>query len=318
MTCNIPPSWETAWIVPIIKDGKLSSVLGSYRPVSLLSCVAKLFERLLLYRPRWFLEGNDLLSPEQTGFRSHLGAQDNIIDFKSAVEHHRAIGEYTLAVFLDVKKAYDRIGADIAVASLRSMGIRGRLLWFLGGYLQGGSIRVKLGSTVSSSRLLHVGLPKGSVLSPLLFNMVMARVAPCILSDHLLSTTIYVDDVCLWSSGVTVSPLQHRLQPALNRLWSKPVTAAVRPISRTRHHHFFGVVDARDNGGAHVRAVQSAIRCPANAIRRLCHARWGSSPPALLHLHNALVASRITYGLPYLSLSETQQLVLERLHRAGV
>lgn len=110
-----------------------------------------------------------------------------------------------LAAFPDVEYAYDRVGTNIAIVSLRAMDIRGLLMRLLGMCLEGRSIRVKIGSTLSSSRLLPIGLPQRSAFSPLLFNVVMARVATCILRDHLLSTPT----ICVY--GRPGWPLQYRL-----------------------------------------------------------------------------------------------------------
>lgn len=60
------------------------------------------------------------------------------------------------------------------------------------------------------------------------------------------------------------------------------------------------------------------MKDPANAIRRLCGTWWGGSPAALLHLHNGLVVSRITYGPPFLTLSMNQPLIIEMVYQAGI
>lgn len=310
--------------------------------------MAKLFERLVHHRLTWFLEVNDLLPHEQTGFRAHLAAQDSLLDFHSALEHNRAIGNYTLAAFLDVQSAFDRVGARTAVDNLQALGLRGRLLCFLQRYLNGRVFSVKLGNVVSSSRPLLRGLPQGSVLSPTLFNVVMARVISSLISDPMLGMgTFYADDICVWSTGTSVPVIVENLQTLLDQLVERLEEVGLdistdksrfllfsgrgrrtrqaalhikgELIPRTKEHRFLGVVvDERNNGVAQVQSILAATKGPANAIKRLCGTRWGSSPSALLHLHNALVVSRLTYVLPYLTLSKHQQLILERVHRAGI
>lgn len=86
------------------------------------------------------------------------------------------------------------------------------------------------------------------------------------------------------------------------------LNAAGKFIPSTRDHRFLGVViGAWDNGVSHESTIQYSIRCPTNAIWTLCGTRWDNPPAVLLHLYNA---SRITYGLRYLFLSQTQQLGL--------
>lgn len=99
---------------------------------------------------------------------------------------------------------------------------------------------------------------------------------------------------------------------------SKPVTLLFggNSLPTAYEHRFLGVVvDARINGVAHVRTTQPATKSPGNAIKRLCGTRRGSSPPAL---HNAVVVSRITYGLFYLQLPDDREMIPERLYRAGL
>lgn len=82
---------------------------------------------------------------------------------------------------------------------------------------------------------------------------------------------------------------------------------------------FLGVVlDTKCNGIPEINYTLSAARWPANAIRRLANTKNGSSPATPLRLHEALVISRIYYGLPYLSAFIAQHLKIERVHRAGI
>lgn len=134
---------------------------------------------------------------------------------------------------------------------------------------------------------------------------------------------VCADDVCVWKSGSAVNLIQRSLQSALDRLSnalcrvgltvaaekscftvfpgterrSKAVSLSVadKSIFRTGEDRFLcSVVDAKNDSVVKVRAIETYTSSPANAIRRLCGAQWGSAPPKLLHLHNALVESRIT------------------------
>lgn len=84
--------------------------------------------------------------------------------------------------------------------------------------MQGTSVALKLGSTISLARPIHIKLPHGNALSPTSFNVVMAGNVPSLLRDSCISATIYADDVCVGSSGAVVKPIQRRLQAALDRL----------------------------------------------------------------------------------------------------
>lgn len=103
LACNIPSERKTARVVPVNKLGKSSCNLTSYRPISLLSCMAKLFKVFTHYRLTWILEANYLLPLEQADLCAHLAAQDSFLNLRSSLEHNRAIGNYTLVGFLSVR-----------------------------------------------------------------------------------------------------------------------------------------------------------------------------------------------------------------------
>ncbi|KAM7312050.1 uncharacterized protein ISCGN_008955 [Ixodes scapularis] len=194
-----PAVWRLAWVVPVLKSGKPAGDLSSYRPVSLTSCVAKLFERLVHARLIWWLEEHNLLPSNITGFRSRLSAQDSILDIVSAVQHAAASRKSTVAAFFDIQAAFDNVEPASVLAQLTSWGITGRVQGFLEGFLSDRSIQVKLSNTLSQSRPVQRGLPQGSVLSPLLFNIAIAGL-PAALPDSRIpiGISMYADDLCFW------------------------------------------------------------------------------------------------------------------------
>lgn len=107
--CHVPQAWKIANIVPVLKAGKSPLDLKSYRPISLTSCVGKCMERLILSRLEWFLESSSAYPATMTGFRQSRSSIDNVIDLVAHVEDQKLRGKFTIAVFLDVRGAFDNI-----------------------------------------------------------------------------------------------------------------------------------------------------------------------------------------------------------------
>ena len=124
-TGTVPQCWKEADMVPIYKKGKDRSRADSYRPISLTSCLGKLMERLVNSRLVWHLEENQILRPEQAGFRQHRSTEDQISYIAQSIEDAFHDKKHTLAVWIDLEKAFDKVWKDGLRLKLRQCGISG-------------------------------------------------------------------------------------------------------------------------------------------------------------------------------------------------
>lgn len=343
----VPPSWKHAIIVPVHKAAKPPELLSSYRPVSLTSCMAKLMERMVLARLEWYLDLHAVLPDEMTGFRARLAATDNILEFCSATDSTHKTGVTLLATFLDIKNAFGCVSRGVVLHQLKTAGVTGRVLRFIASFLEGRSSQVRLGNVLGEPREHHTGLPQGSVLSPALFNLVLAglpRAIPHSIPEVHLS--IYADDVTLWVSGTRPVQLTCRMQQALSAandyltsvglsisaeksaymVFNKkrrkdPGTLKINGtlIPRVKTRRFLGLtMDERCTWVPFVSETLTKARGHRNVQKKLCGTTWGSSPSAVLQLHKALMLSRILYGLPFTNPSPSRMTELERMHMGGL
>ncbi|GFT83620.1 probable RNA-directed DNA polymerase from transposon X-element [Trichonephila clavipes] len=104
-----PNAWKTAVVIPILKPGKNPKLAESHRPISLLPILSKLAEKIIAARLNDYLENENILVPEQHGFRPRLSTTHQLLRvveyIKDGIDRH----QYTAAVFLDIQKAFDRV-----------------------------------------------------------------------------------------------------------------------------------------------------------------------------------------------------------------
>lgn len=165
---TFPTEWKISNVIPLHKKDDISEV-NNYRPVSLLCCISKVFERLMYTHIYTFLTENNIITYKQSGFRPGDSTINQLIYLCHKISTFMNSGDEVRAVFLDFSKAFDKVWHLGLLWKLEMYGVTGNTLKWLQSYLAGRKQRVTLGA--ASSELLHVqaGVPQGSVLGPLLF-----------------------------------------------------------------------------------------------------------------------------------------------------
>lgn len=165
---KFPASWKKAHVTPIFKKGSKESP-SNYRPISLLSCIGKLFETCIHKYVLQFLNENNIITQSQSGFMHGdsttyqlLSIYDNLC---SSFDQELT----TQAVYLDVTKAFDRVWHRGLLAKLNAIGVRGQLLVWFQDYLNNRKQATVIKSETSEFKTVCAGVPQGSVLGPLLF-----------------------------------------------------------------------------------------------------------------------------------------------------
>ena len=165
---QFPKQWKHAHVIPIFKKGDNSSP-ENYRPVSLLSCIGKIFERVVFKYVYNYLHENDLLYNLQAGFRPGHSTVTQLIEIYHNVCLALENKEMSCFTFCDISKAFDRVWVKGLIFKLQKYGFRGQILTWLSDYLQNRTQQVKIEHSVSTVGRLWAGVPQGSVLGPLLF-----------------------------------------------------------------------------------------------------------------------------------------------------
>ena len=199
-----PDCLKTANITPIFKKGDKSD-LGNYRPISVLSDLNKIYEELLYVRLINYLDDKNILTDSQYGFRKHRSTQEVCIDMISSLLSAYTKKQYSLCLFIDFRKAFDSIDHARLILKLEHYGIRGNALFLFASYLTNRKQRVLLNGEFSDWLTIQTGVPQGSKLAPILFNLFVNDLAN--LPFQVLSPFQYADDTSFTSSNACLERL---------------------------------------------------------------------------------------------------------------
>jgi len=198
-TGAVPPEFKDSVVTPIYKSDD-KTLPQNYRPISVINHIAKIFEKALKSRLVDFLNKNSILSSNQYGFREGLCTGDAIYSLLNEVYNSINNKNKTLAIFIDLCKAFDMVNHTILINKLEKLGMRGVVLELFKNYLFNRTQRVKINSHVSGSMLVKRGVPQGTVLGPILFLIYINDMNDVLQSGKLVS---YADDTVLLFSGKT-------------------------------------------------------------------------------------------------------------------
>ena len=206
----VPLDWVSACVVPLYKGKGDKCECGSFRGISLLSVVGKIYGRILINRVREGTEG--VIGEEQGGFRRGRGCVDQVFVVRQVCEKYLAKGKDVFWAFMDLEKAYDRVDREALWSVLGMYGVGGRLLKAVKSLYENSRACVRVGNEVSDWFNVGVGVRQGCVMSPWLFNLYMdgvvreveARVLGSGLElvgangqDWILSQLLFADDTAL-------------------------------------------------------------------------------------------------------------------------
>ena len=168
LTGEYPDLLKLAKTIPVFKKGSRLHV-ANYRPISLLSNVNKLLEKLMFSRVYKFLEKFNLIYELQFGFRSKHSTNLALIDITEKIRQALDNKSFACGIFVDLQKAFDTVNHEILIQKLSHYGIRGLANKWFSSYLHNRSQYVSILGFESEMKNVKHGVPQGSVLGPLLF-----------------------------------------------------------------------------------------------------------------------------------------------------
>ena len=210
-------SLKTAKVIPVFKNKGSPHDVNNYRPISLLSNIDKIFEKLIKSRLVDFLDENKIIFKNQFGFRNKHSTTHALINLTEQIRTNLDKGLYTCGVFIDLQKAFDTVDHAILLSKLHHYGVRGLSNQWFRSYLSNRQQYVYVSGCDSSKRPVSHGVPQGSVLGPLLFLIYINDLHYAIQNSK---TNLFADDTCLLSSDSNLQDLETKINSDLIKLSS--------------------------------------------------------------------------------------------------
>lgn len=335
---HFPMLWKQAHIILFPKPGKNPQELKSYRPISLLSGLGKVAEKLILKRLTKITDSLNIIPDEQFGFRPQRNTvlavarvvQDAITSFNSL--------ENTSMLLLDIEKAFDKVwhkGLIYKLFALQNIPLY--MTSLIQSYLTDRTFAIKRHNKLSNTKSIKAGVPQGTVISPTLFNLYIADFP----KTQETKTIMYADDTAIYTNDFQANNTKDKLERHLNiitpylQTWKiKLNTAKTEIITFTRKRtntqidppltidniqiptkpqvKYLGIIlDKTLRGHAQVTQTLRKAYTVESKLAPIMRPRSFLSPANQLHIYKTIIRPTLLYGAPawnYISKTQKQRL----------
>ena len=318
---KLPSDWHHAIILPLLKPNKDASMPESYRPISLTPTLCKVMEAMVTKRLQWFLEKNKIISNNQSGFRKHKSTNDQILKLQDTILKKLKNKEHVLAIFIDFKKAYDMLHVPTLLNKFKQLGVVGNTFNFVKNFLSHRTFQVKVGAELSDKFIQENGTPQGSVISPLLFLLMINDISKGV-DDVQMS--LFADDSAIYLGHRNIKILQNKIQLSINAIqnWCNrngfkisinKTTGVIfskrndlgqinikidkEKIKIKNEVKFLGVIfDSKLSWKPHIDYIIEKCKKRLTLMRAISGYGWGACKKTLLTIYRALIRSILDYG----------------------
>ena len=318
---SFPILLKKAKIIPVYKQNE-KSLFTNYRPISILSSVSKVFERIIYNQLYEYLARSKIFYKGQCGFRKHHSTEHATLELVDRVTKAMDKNQLPLNIYLDLSKAFDTLDHGILSYKLDYYGIKGQSLELLNDYLSNRTQQVVYNDTISHPLTLKCGVPQGSILGPLLFIIYMNDIVK---ASTYFYPILYADDTTLcatlnfsWKKKCN-RKINNKLTAIGNWLRLNKLSLNVnktkamlfftsqrsinypnlflynKKIDFVKNFKFLGIVLHENlKWKAHTNMISKKISKTLGIMKKL---KRTIPSNALLNIYNALIAPHLNYGI---------------------
>ena len=340
-------SWKRSRVTMIPKKTGYSEDPTCYRPISLTSCVGKLIERIVTGQLSSFLESNNLLVDEQSGFRGHRSTQDNLLFLTQKISETLARKKKCICIFFDIAKAFDKVWHTGLIHKMIEMNIPSHIIKWVKAFLSDRSFQIKVGESLSDPHSISAGVPQGAVIGPILFSIFINNIpnlkdkinkAYCLLfADDLVMLGCYkrpgqigalmkryLKEMESWLTKWRLKMCAHKCSYSVFSGNGASMKFELKLFGDIIPHDgcpiFLGIrFDERLTFGAHYEELRTKCIKRLNIIKIISHRSWRLSRATLLSIYYALVRSTIDcvfFSIGVVAVSNIQ--ILQRIQNRGL
>lgn len=329
---SIPLSWKVGIVVPIPKDNNNPHDTKNYRPITLLSCVGKVLERMVNTRLITELEEKRVLNPNQFAFRPGKSTDEYFTVLEGIITPAIQQGKHVEVALLDISKAYDRAWRRPIIEQLQKWNIDGNMIRYIEDFLTDRKFQVEVNNQKSDIKIQENGIPQGAVLSVTLFLIAMNSITKTYRkSNKNVQILVYADDILIIVIGEIKHKIRTQLQKKVTRVykWARNRGFTIAPhkskilhicnkykhsknipdimiegqiIPQVSYAKLLGVtIDRRLDFKQHCRELRKEINNRCNMIKVIGGRYKGANRATMLNVFKSLVLSKILYGAHFYS-----------------
>ena len=329
---EIMNEWKTAKVIALYKSGDYH-MASNFRPISITDILIRRLEKIIKSRMIKNLRFDDA----QAGFRAKHHTNQHLLNIHETIHQTTTSNQHSICIFLDIKNAFDKLDPQMILFCMIKQHMTGNVLRFVNNFLTQRTMFTQLNNTKSKVCQVEAGTPQGSVLSPILFNLVIDKIGQIIAQTNGVDGCLFADDIAIFTPPTTnLKQATVNLQKALDdiTMWSlqnrikfsenktklvifgdkkttfKPKMAIMHfNIERVKMYKYLGII-LQENGkhDLQFKATTKRLNWLVHLFNRLTQRNKNEiiTLPTLKLLLVATMRATAAYGLPFLNYSEKQ------------